>query len=146
MGILFYILFAAYVLRTVRTLFYHLFLWEIKEYRLDRMYVHLKETWQGHVWLFGFFSLVKWLLLSAYFIIPSGKAYVYITGIVIAMYCIEGIKAAIELFTGWKIPKLKIRIGAIFCTVLLIVSFGMLLPLSLPVKLLAIDKLIGPLV
>lgn len=41
-------------------------LWQTKEYRLDRLWVHIRETSKGKDILVSFSSFVKWLLVFAY--------------------------------------------------------------------------------
>lgn len=59
------IILVAFVIRTVRNSIYHLFLWQNKEYRLDRMFVHFR-TKEGRRFLWGPFSLIKLLLLGVF--------------------------------------------------------------------------------
>ncbi len=49
---------------SLRATLYAIFLWQLKEYRLDRMVVYL-STKQGRQWMFGLFSISKWLVLGA---------------------------------------------------------------------------------
>ncbi len=136
--------FAFYFIRTVRALCFHLAWWEIKEYRLDRMLVHLRETYQGRQWLLDPISLVKWFLLLSYFLVPSEFfPFKLFSVIVIAMYLIEGTFNIIELKNGWKIPPLRIRIGAIWFATLLILTLLLYIPFPRPVVFLLIDKAIG---
>ena len=39
-------------------------LWQTKEYRLDRLVAHLKETYQGRKLFTSPMSLLKWLLID----------------------------------------------------------------------------------
>ncbi|MCL5432963.1 MAG: UDP-N-acetylmuramoyl-tripeptide--D-alanyl-D-alanine ligase [Patescibacteria group bacterium] len=61
------ILFAIWVIRN--TLFW-VNLWQLKEYRLDRILIHLKETSQGRSLLFSPLALIKWGLIFSYALVP----------------------------------------------------------------------------
>ncbi|MCL5438457.1 MAG: Mur ligase family protein [Patescibacteria group bacterium] len=61
------ILFAIWVVRN--TLFW-VNLWQLKEYRLDRILIHLKETSQGKSLLFSPFAIIKWLTIFLYTLVP----------------------------------------------------------------------------
>lgn len=102
----------AYIIRTVRNTFYPVFLWQIKEYRLDRILAHLK-TLQGKKLIFGWLSLIKWLILINYLLLyfyplrvlnePIGLLFFIIIPII---YYFEGIWNLLELYRrGWRIPK-----------------------------------------
>ncbi len=56
-----YIFLLSYVIRTIKNVLYHLFLWQVKEYRWDRMLAHLK-TPIGKKWIAGTFSIIKSVL------------------------------------------------------------------------------------
>lgn len=137
------IIFIAFLIRSLRNIFYHLFWWEKKEYRFDRMLVHLRETYQGKKWLFGPLSLIKWVLLIFSFV--EGVVY-----LIYAVFILEAIKNIFELKNAWRIPPLKSRVIAIFLVTLLSLLLIILLitnrGLSFAVTLLLADKLLGPIV
>src|SRR3989344_3175387 len=56
------IIIISFIVRTLRVCFYHLYIWQLKEYRLDRYFSFLK-TQSGKKLLFSPFSNIKWLLL-----------------------------------------------------------------------------------
>lgn len=68
------ILLITFFIRSIFTVRYHLFWWDKKEYRFDRMLVHLTETYQGKRWMFGPLSLFKWIILLIYL---SGYLWIY---------------------------------------------------------------------
>ncbi len=64
--VLLLVLFFAFSVRTIRNVFYQVFLWQLKEYRFDRIQAHLK-TWQGRRLILHPFSLIKYFLIALYF-------------------------------------------------------------------------------
>lgn len=60
------ILVILFTIRTIRNTFFLTMLWQVKEYRLDRFWVHLAETAQGRQLLIGKRALIKWGLLIFY--------------------------------------------------------------------------------
>src|SRR3989344_4747109 len=92
-----YIVLSAFLIRSIYNLFYHLFWWERKEYRIDRMFVHLSETRQGKNWLLNPLSVIKWFFLVTaifaqfYFplLIPAVRLFTFI-------YLLETVKGLIS--------------------------------------------------
>ena len=79
------LLFTAYVIRTMRNLAYHLAWWWIKEYRIDRMLVHFRETSQGRRWLFGPFSTLKTFLIIIFLLVPGRLTIMNVDGFTLAV-------------------------------------------------------------
>lgn len=132
-----------YLVRTVRNLFYHLAWWEIKEYRLDRMWVHIRDTYQGKMWLFGYFSVIKWVLLVLYFIPVSFIPRIYLNQAIILIFTGEGLFNLYELASGWKMPPFRIRVGAVGIVAILVLAALISLPTPIVLRLLIVDKSIG---
>lgn len=137
------LVFFLYVVRTVRNLFYHLAWWEIKEYRFDRMIVHLTDTYQGHTWIFGIFPLMKWMLILLFLFLPSTISQITLVNFTLLLYAAEGIGDIAELKQDWKMPPARVRIAGIWLVSLIVLSWLFFLPVLLPLKLLLIDKAIG---
>jgi UDP-N-acetylmuramoyl-tripeptide--D-alanyl-D-alanine ligase len=107
----------------IRNAVYWLYLWQVKEYRFDRLYIHLKETGQGKTLLFGIESLVKIGLFILYFITifyPSlftvypylvFLLYLYLAGKVV--YDILNKKIIIPVMTGKIIVVLVLSLVGI---------------------------------
>lgn len=131
-----------YLVRTVRNLFYHLAWWEMKEYRFDRMKVHLIETYQGKHWILGFAASVKWILVLLYFL-PLPFLRIYLNQTVILVYVCEGLYNLFELTNGWKMPTFRVRIGAIGMITFGVLTFVISLQLPIIFKLLLVDKAVG---
>ncbi len=128
------LLVVVYFLRTIRNICYQLFWWEIKEYRFDRMFIHLRETDQGFRWIVNPIGNIKWIFLFVFLLtgITSdwGIALIYI----------------IELKNGWKFPPLKPRVIAIALTVFVLLGLFILIIqpfLNLSVSFLIADKLLA---
>ncbi|MDO8658602.1 MAG: UDP-N-acetylmuramoyl-tripeptide--D-alanyl-D-alanine ligase [Candidatus Levybacteria bacterium] len=73
---------------TIRNILFWVSLWQIKEYRLDRILAHLKETGQGRKLFFSPLSLIKWIPFLLYIIVVFNNrlllvSQLFITGIFI---------------------------------------------------------------
>lgn len=102
-------LFFVFLLRN--TIFW-LGLWQVKEYRLDRLVVHIRETSQGKSLILGVSNLVKIFLLVLYFLsifIPS--LYYFYPEFVFLLYFFLFIQIIVELFSRkLKFPKFTVKI------------------------------------
>lgn len=150
----------AYSIRTVRNVLHHLAWWEIKEYRFERMIVHLRETRQGKMWLFGPLSTIKWVLLAIYLVIylavnrgvnllvPEAILFESLLLLsIIAIYVFEASTNIVALRHGWKLPSARARVIGIFVATIGVVIFVLFNPINyIPVTLLVTDKLIGPII
>lgn len=136
--ILWYILLIAFIIRTLRNAFHQAFLWQLKEYRFDRIFAHLK-TDQGKKLFLGPLTLFKWIpliiyssliLWSLFYPLPESD---YWSNLFAAIYysfwsvwILEAILNLRELITrGWKLPKFTLKIGLILLPVF-ILQFGTL--------------------
>lgn len=134
------LLFFAYLIRTIRNVLYQLFWWELKEYRFDRMIVHLKETDQGFRLIFNPISIVKWIILVMFFFnfeLVAAEA-------TFLVYFLEGLKNIYEFKIGWKMPPLRSRVIAVGIVSIIILLFIFTqLPFIFPVNLIIVDKLLA---
>lgn len=74
MNILSIALILTWLIRTFGNLLYQVYLWQLKEYRLDRMRAHL-ATLQGKQWLINPSTVAKWILfLASPLLIGQGRA------------------------------------------------------------------------
>jgi UDP-N-acetylmuramoyl-tripeptide--D-alanyl-D-alanine ligase len=137
------ILFVLYGLRTIRSVLNHVAWWDIKEYRFDRMWVHLSETHQGKHWILGYFSLLKWVLLVSYILPVTYIPIQILNQILISTYMVEAVLNLFELKIGWKIPPFRIRAGSIVLLTIFVLISCTFISVILPIKLLFIDKAIG---
>lgn len=114
----------AFIIRTIRVSFTHIYLWQLKEYRFDRFW-YLLKTAEGKKLIFSPFSVIKWILLIIIFALPSR--------IIIAFYLfwlvwlLESIQS-IRLFLNHNLrfPRLTLKSSLI----LFIVIFAQFNPVS----------------
>ncbi|OGG26762.1 hypothetical protein A2960_01150 [Candidatus Gottesmanbacteria bacterium RIFCSPLOWO2_01_FULL_39_12b] len=122
------LLISSFILRTVRNLLFQSYLWQLKEYRLDRMLSYLKTT-QGRKVILNPLSLIKWVLIVigltviiySYFVIGSIESSGFLILILYLLFwfiwCFEGIKSVWVLIKGgWRLPKFTVKIWLILMT------------------------------
>lgn len=136
-NIWFILLFTLFGIRTVRNVLYQVFLWQLKEYRLDRMLSHIKTS-QGKKLLFGKLSLVKWFLLVIAIIFNFGGFFIIF---VLSVYTVEVIINLKEFVTNLKKPKFTQKATLLIILSLLFALLGFALFPS-GVGLLIVDKLL----
>ena len=131
-----YLILAAFIIRTVRNVFYHTFLWQLKEYRKDRYIAHLRSR-QGKKLLFGLVTILKWILflfiVSIVFSPTSKFPNSLIQGVTSFAYyslwlifIVEALLNIRELRTrGWRIPIFTPKIVVILAFVFFL-QFGSL--------------------
>lgn len=142
--ILIWVLVLAFLIRTIRNVLYQVFLWQLKEYRPDRLLIHLR-TWQGKKLLFSPISLIKWFLIFFYFLgLP-------IFLLVVILYGFEAILNLKEVVSGLKKPVFTLK--ATFVVLVVIIGSALLALLfpkdlsnlsNLAVRVLILDKLLSP--
>jgi len=153
--LLVYLILISFLIRTVRNILNQSFLWQLKEYRLDRIVAHLKTT-SGRKLIFGPITIIKWICL---FTILVSFNFQYLFGdfstlaILIAylffylIWIFEAIINLKELFTnGWKIPVFTFK-SSFIVAVCLIFQFSSLLfvdKLTLLIIGPFLDKLLAP--
>lgn len=107
----------------VRNILFWVGLWQLKEYRFDRVFVHLKETQQGKSLLFSKSSNLKWLIIFAYPFLP----YQIIITAIFSFYAFLALKEVyLRLF---KRPVFTFKALAIIFLTLLFVFFLFQIPL-----------------
>jgi UDP-N-acetylmuramoyl-tripeptide--D-alanyl-D-alanine ligase len=116
-NILSIIILLAFVVRTIRNTLYYLFLWQNKEYRLDRMLIHFK-TKLGRKLLFGPFSLVKLFLVFTFSFAALteqtliSNASIWTFGFVILLEAYKNIREI--YFRSLPLPEFSLKIALIF--------------------------------
>ena len=124
--------FFIYTIRTIRNTLYHIGWWETKEYRFDRMKVHLFETVQGRRWMFGPLSLFKWFLILLYsFHFPE-----MLNSVVFALYTFEAVKNLFEFIydkrpSGLRPKVIVLVLGSLLFELLLVLLLSFDYPLGL---------------
>jgi len=128
---LYYLTSGLFGIWTLRNILFWLHLWQIKEYRLDRLIIHLRETIQGRNLLFGMGNFLKLgiFIILAYYVFSSESAFIFDV-IVFLLYLFSSITVCIELFyRKLKIPTFTIKIWFIFLCTLFIQIVILLFPL-----------------
>ncbi|RJR15553.1 UDP-N-acetylmuramoyl-tripeptide--D-alanyl-D-alanine ligase [Candidatus Microgenomates bacterium] len=137
------VLVALFIFRSIRNVLYLLYIWQLREYRLDRMRIHLFSD-TGQRWMFGNMSLVKWVLLLATIVYRPLSDYVLVF---IAVFALEDVLVIKEWLGGIKKPVLTAKIaGIILLTTAAGALFVRFVSLPLPFTLLLLDKLLPLLV
>lgn len=149
----------AFIVRSIRLTLYHTYLWQLKEYRLDRFWSFLKTS-PGRALIFSPPAIIKWLL---FFIIYGLSLYnIYVNPIAFSKFII--IYAfyffwfiwILELFLSvrdglkkkWRLPIFTLKSILIVLSVLSILFSPMFTILWNSPLLLGpvLDKILGPLV
>lgn len=159
-----YVVFSAYIIRTLRNILYLLFLWQLKEYRFDRIIAHLK-TPIGKMLLVGKIAILKNSVMVAIIVgiavlnitVSNGKfSLIHLSfwpfGFLILCFWLIWIFEALvnvrELMVkGWLKPKLTLKTLALLLPVLFLqfpfLSLGVwLFPPQLLLGIL-FDRLLG---
>jgi UDP-N-acetylmuramoyl-tripeptide--D-alanyl-D-alanine ligase len=131
MNILFTVTYYLFVIHLVRVIIQWLHLWQVKEYRLDRMMVHFKETRQGKNIFFGVEPLVKIGIIIVYFYsIFNSEIYIIVPFAVCGIYLYELVKLGIDLLQKKvKFPLFTPKLILIALATLGLVFLLLLLPL-----------------
>lgn len=134
-----------FFLWTVRNIFNWVALWQTKEYRLDRMIIHLWETGQGKKILFSPLSLIKVILILFYGYIVFHDEYIFVYQIIIALvYFVEAGLSIKSFFSNSnKRPEFTIKVQLLIFPTLLFSLIAYSIPLlDKYVWLLILDKII----
>ncbi len=105
--------------------------WQIKEYRLDRLWIHIQETIQGRALLLTPIYIANIVLLFAYGYIIFNDTWrnMYIF-LVFCFYTVAGFLFVYEIFfTRFKRPAITIKTIGICCLTLLVIIIGFVFPL-----------------
>ncbi len=90
MHTLFTITGVAFFIWTIRNIFFWVNLWQLKEYRLDILSVHLRETVQGRSLFTSIGNIVKWILFLLYPVIVFQDQYtIWYELLIAALFIIE---------------------------------------------------------
>lgn len=122
------ILFSFWVLRNI---LFWVYLWQLKEYRFDRVLIHLKDTNQGKALLFSPLGIIKWLLIFGYiFVILNNRLLIIYSMFVLLVYLLEFFIIMKELFLRLlKKPIFTLKGLSISLITFLIISLLFFLPL-----------------
>ncbi|HEX8965573.1 MAG TPA: hypothetical protein VF820_04030, partial [Patescibacteria group bacterium] len=149
MNILYIIYSIGFFLWITKTVLFWTYLWQLKEYRLDRLLVHLKGTIQGKSILLSPFLLINFLFIIGFtFVILNEEAilgwYNILGGL---FFIVEGLYFISQIIkNSFRRPTftpkaLIISLGSIF-----ILSIIYSLPLTTPIAWLLLVQLLSPLI
>jgi len=136
------------LVRTGRLVLYLVFLWQKREYRIDRMRSHL-ETPLGRKLIAGPMALFKWLLFLIFLFVRESRILIAVYWLFWLSWIVEAALNLHELIIrGWKIPKLTgkaflillVSWAVLFLPIMTVIWFAPLFWAPL------IDRLPGPLV
>lgn len=131
MNTLFTITSYLFFLWVFRNILFWTSLWQTKEYRLDRMRVHLKETEQGKKLFFSFFSFFKWFAIFAYVFTLFHDNFIYLYELFVAcVFFLQGFVALKEIYTrSLKRPYINIKAVVIVFLSLSFIFFLSIFPI-----------------
>lgn len=146
MNILFFITSFLFFVWTVRNVLYWVNLWQVKEYRLDRMLVHVKETQQGRHLFFSWFLWIKVIVLFSYvFVIFSSNSLLFVYDfLVVFLFFLEFLTSVKEIRRHTlKRPVITVKTLFLTTACLFVISFFFSIPLisDAYVWLLLLDRL-----
>lgn len=100
MNVFFYLTSLAFFLWAIRNILYWTTLWQLKEYRLDRLIAHFRETAKGKAVLRSKMLFVKWftLFLYIYFAVHEDLLIFY-NVLVFIIFAVEGVKVVKEIIS-----------------------------------------------
>lgn len=133
---LLYVTIGFFAVRQLRNIFYILYIWQLKEYRLDRMLIHLKSQ-AGKNWMLGKLSILKWMVLVGLIVFPQFQKEIALLAIV---YFVEFLLILSEWKSSIKRPQFTLKIILICILVTLISISTVFIQLPFSIKLLSIDK------
>lgn len=88
-----------FLLWIFRNISFWVMLWQLKEYRWDRLWTHLKETYQGQRLLFSPLNVCKWFTLFLYVLVVFSDRLDFLFILASGLIFIgEGVKVLFELF------------------------------------------------
>lgn len=145
MNILYILASLAFFIWIVRNTLFWVYLWQLKEYRLDRLLVHFRETEKGKDILRSPIAWIKWVLIISY-VVPTFYEGLLLPFqfLVTIIFLFEAIKTIRELITH-KLRRPVFTLRAILVIVLTLFVMGMLYLLPLVeqyVWLLLLDKIL----
>lgn len=131
MNIIYAITSLLFLVWAFRNILFWVHLWQLKEYRLDRMLAHIKETKQGRNLLLSPFSLVKWATFFLYgSIILYGVPYIISPFVIFGIFVTEVVIVGKEYFSHFlKRPIFTLK--ALFIVVFVLAGILSLLFLPL---------------
>lgn len=122
-----------FALWEIRNIFLWISLWQTKEYRFDRLLVHLRETVQGKNLLYSPISALKWVTILSYsLVIFIDKLSPYYQYPVAIIYVYEGLVVIYEMLHvhQFKRPVRTIKAYTIFLLSVMFIGILFTLPMT----------------
>lgn len=144
MQILFVATSVLFFLWIIRNILYQVALWQLKEYRFDRVLVHLRETRQGRQLFFAPLSLIKTVLIGGYVFVVFNESYLPVYyWCIFLVYLISAVLVLRENFLNQqRIPTFTLKALFIFAVSIVILFAFYAVPLvDRFLWLLLIDKI-----
>lgn len=112
-----------FLLWTVRNIFFWINLWQLKEYRFDRLFIHLRETSQGKNLLFSPLSITKILGILLYGVVVYDYNLLLFYKIFVSLiFVVQGYFLFKEIFSkNIKFPVFTLKANSIFLGVILLI-------------------------
>ena len=156
-SIIAFIILLAFIVRSLRQVFYQTYLWQLKEYRWDRFWSFLK-THQGRQLIFNKLSIFKWILFILIYIfpifnsrlrgeIPSFAVIIYSFYLFWFTWILELVLSIRDLYLKkWRLPVFTPKSVLIIIAVLSIQFFPLINIYWVSVLLLGplLDKILAP--
>lgn len=110
----------------IRTILFWTSLWQVKEYRLDRLSVHVRETRQGRSLLFSPFAITDILIILLYGFVIANDTWMYWYQLLVFFYFSAlGLLFIQEIiFAKFKRPTITLKSLAIFSLTIIAFSLG----------------------
>lgn len=144
MSLLFIITSVAFFIWLLRNIFFWVYLWQLKEYRFDRVFIHLRETKQGSNLLFSSLSLLKWVLLIAYLYVVFYESYLYLYQFIVSVIFFTQAVVSIREYWSSMLKRPAFTTKALLLTIASFIIVGTLYtvpPIEKFFWLLLLDKI-----
>ncbi|MBI2036265.1 hypothetical protein HYT17_01405 [Candidatus Microgenomates bacterium] len=142
--LLFLLLAVSFIVRVLLNTLNFIWLWQIKEYRLDRLFVHLKETNEGRRLMVNRSSVLFWLLVAAVplaYVNFTRPVFLVLATLVFLLNTKEILRQILK--RTFRRPQFTLRATLIsVLTFMTVFWLLIILPLPIPVSIVVIDRLI----
>ena len=124
MQVLFVATSVLFFLWLIRNLLFQVALWQLKEYRFDRVLVHLRETRQGRQLFLSPLSLIKVFLIGSYVFVVFNESYLSIYyWCIFFVYLFSAIQVLRENFLNQqRIPTFTPK-ALLMCIITIVIAF-----------------------
>lgn len=144
MNFYFWLINVLFFIWTVRNILFWAYLWQLKEYRLDRVIIHLRETGQGKRLFLSPLLILKLILILSYaFVVANNNLFLPYQLFVILVFGVHLFNVGKEIYLSiLKKPVLTLKsTSLIFFSILIIFLFSLFSPLDKFLWLLFLDRL-----